>query len=162
MFSGFIGLSPALDFSQQLPPAPILLLLRFIAWIAPLLRIKAPFDPKLIVSDEAAFKEWEKDPLVCRDKVTAAYLTTIASSADEIMKQASKIENPMMLMWGTGDEVVSKLGCEMLLEKCKSTDRSLKLYPGAFHNILQEPGNKGEAQADIANWIIAHSHKAAV
>ncbi len=154
MFTGFIGLSAAFELSAILPSWPIMLLLRLVSAIVPKLRLKPCFDPTLIVSDPGALKEWEKDPLVAREKLTAGYVTTLASAAASLQPLIPTMRTPMLMMWGTGDKVVSLRGHELMVNESQSADRTLKLYEGAYHNILAEPKHSDQAARDIADWIL--------
>jgi acylglycerol lipase len=154
MFTGFIGLSAAFELSAILPSWPVMLLLRILFLILPKLRLKPCFDPTLIVSDLGALKEWEQDPLVAREKLTVGYVTTLASAASSLQPLIPAMRVPMLMMWGTGDKVVSLRGHELMVNESHSVDHTLKLYEGAYHNILAEPKHREQAVRDIADWIL--------
>jgi alpha-beta hydrolase superfamily lysophospholipase len=52
---------------------------------------------------------------------------------------------------------VTLCGHEMMIRNNNSTDKELKVYPGGFHNLLQEPALKTTVKADIQKWILDRS-----
>ncbi len=154
MFTGLIGLSAALEVSQSLPPWPVMLLLRLLAAARPKQRLRPVFDPRFIVSDPAAFDQWARDPLVARGAVTASYIVTVAAAARALAPLVPGLRLRMLMMWGTGDRVVSREGHERMVRGSASRDAALRLYEGAFHNVLAEPSCKDQARADIADWLL--------
>jgi alpha-beta hydrolase superfamily lysophospholipase len=154
LFQGLIGLSAAFDVSEILPPWPIMLAVRALAAVSPKLRLRRAFDPRLIVSDPAALADWARDPLVSRERATAAYAAVLAAAAAALAPLVPGIRVRMLMMWGTGDRVVSRKGHERMVRESASPDAELKLYEGALHNILAEPACKDGARADIADWLL--------
>ncbi len=154
MFTGFIGLSAAFELSAILPAWPVMLLLKLVSFTMPKLRLKPCFDPTLIVSDLDALKQWEKDPLVAREKLTVGYISTLASAAGSLQPLIRTMRTPLLMMWGTGDKVVSLRGHELMVKESQSADCTLKLYEGAYHNILAEPKHREQAVRDIADWLL--------
>lgn len=131
-----------------------MLLVRALAAARPKLRLRRAFDPRLIVSDPAALADWSRDPLVSRDRATAAYATALAAAAAALVPLIPGLRLRMLMMWGTGDRVVSRRGHERMVTGSASPDAQLRLYEGAFHNILAEPACRGRARADIAEWLL--------
>ena len=59
-------------------------------------------------------------------------------------------------MHGTEDALPSPAGSEALYRRAGSTDKTLKLYDGLYHEILNEP-EKDVVLEDIASWLDARS-----
>lgn len=70
---------------------------------------------------------------------------------------AKEISIPMLMMIGEADKVVTLSGHEMMIQKNKSADKELKVYPGGYHNLLQEPALRSHVQNDIQEWILQHA-----
>jgi alpha-beta hydrolase superfamily lysophospholipase len=66
------------------------------------------------------------------------------------------IDDPLLIMHGTEDALTRPEGSEALYRRASSTDKTLKLYPGLFHEILNEP-EKDEVLADIVTWLDART-----
>lgn len=156
LFSGLIGLSGAYEIASMLPPAPVMWALNSVVWLSPKLPLKPVFRPELIVSDAAALDEWRRDELAAKGKVTVAYITTAAEAASILPGNIPLIIRPLLLLWGTGDQVVSLAGHQMMLDRASSRDKTLKTYEKGFHNLLAEPRLKNDVIRDIKDWILNH------
>ena len=51
-----------------------------------------------------------------------------------------------------GDRLISPSSSQMLYDRASSIDKKLKIYPGLYHEILNEQ-ERHEVLADIANWL---------
>jgi alpha-beta hydrolase superfamily lysophospholipase len=71
-----------------------------------------------------------------------------------------KIRLPLLIMHGTDDLLVPYQGSEVLYRRASSADKTLKLYPGLYHEILNEP-EKQTVLEDVAAWLDAHTGGAA-
>nr|XP_037272968.1 monoglyceride lipase-like [Rhipicephalus microplus] len=70
--------------------------------------------------------------------------------------RASAVELPFLLQHGTGDVVCYPEASKQFFEKAASRDKSLKLYNGAYHTLLEEPdGVAQEALKDVLDWLTA-------
>jgi lysophospholipase len=64
-------------------------------------------------------------------------------------------------MHGTEDALTDPGGSEHLYARAGSTDKTLKLYEGLHHEILNEP-EQDMVIADIVSWLNARAGAAAV
>lgn len=154
MWTGLIGLSGAFHVSPAVRPKPVMkALLHVLGCIVPKLPIRHVFTPALIVSDAGALHEWEQDPLVSRGKATVAYFLEILRSIDLLPARVQGLRVPVLMLWGTGDKVVSEAGHELMYQA--STDKRSRFlkYDGGFHNLLAEPSLKAKVMSDIDGWI---------
>ncbi len=60
---------------------------------------------------------------------------------------------PLLMMWGTGDLVVTEAGHRMLAHASPHTLTTMKTYPNGFHNLLAEPALKAQVVSDTAIWM---------
>ncbi|KAJ0755962.1 putative 2-acylglycerol O-acyltransferase [Helianthus annuus] len=74
---------------------------------------------------------------------------------DFIQNNFDKVKAPFIALHGTSDEVTCPSGSKMLYEKASSEDKTLKLYEGMYHSLVQ--GEPDEAAnrvlADMRKWI---------
>ncbi|KAL4559948.1 hypothetical protein LXL04_032094 [Taraxacum kok-saghyz] len=72
-----------------------------------------------------------------------------------------KVTAPFLALHGTADGVTCPTGSQMLYEKASSEDKSLKLYEGMYHSLIQ--GEPDEAAnlvlADMRAWIDEKAEK---
>ncbi|KAJ0586572.1 putative 2-acylglycerol O-acyltransferase [Helianthus annuus] len=72
-----------------------------------------------------------------------------------------KVKAPFLTLHGTSDGVTCPTGSQMLYEKASSEDKTLKLYEGMYHSLIQ--GEPDEAAslvlADMRKWIDERTEK---
>lgn len=62
---------------------------------------------------------------------------------------------PFLLLHGEADEICSPKGSQMLYDQSKADDKSIKMFPYAFHNLYKElPDVREEALTSTVNWIL--------
>ena len=69
-------------------------------------------------------------------------------------KNASSIELPLFIGHGTDDALVKHLASERLHGRVGSNDKTLKLYEGFYHEILNEP-EREQVMTDMLQWLDA-------
>jgi alpha-beta hydrolase superfamily lysophospholipase len=76
--------------------------------------------------------------------------------ADELLKKSfGRITLPLLILHGTADKVTKPSGSKEFYERAGSTDKTLKLYEGHFHDLLADVG-KEQVMSDIQGWIDSH------
>jgi alpha-beta hydrolase superfamily lysophospholipase len=58
-------------------------------------------------------------------------------------------------MHGTSDQVTKYQGSQEFYDKAGSKDKTLKVYEGHYHDLLNDIG-KEQVMADIITWIDRH------
>lgn len=75
--------------------------------------------------------------------------------ADErLKKEFSHITLPVLILHGTSDKATRPCGSQRFFDTAGSTDKTLKLYEGHFHDLLNDV-DKQVVMADIQSWIDA-------
>jgi acylglycerol lipase len=104
-------------------------------------------DPKVV----QAMKD---DPLIA-DEVQPSLTVAAMVRADERLEQEfSRITLPVLILHGTEDKVTKPEGSQFFYDNAGSTDKTLKLYEGHVHDLLNDVG-KESVLADIQGWIEA-------
>ena len=62
---------------------------------------------------------------------------------------------PLLIMHGTDDRATVCRGSQFFYDTAGSRDKTLKLYDGHYHDLLNDIG-KEQVFADIRGWIEAH------
>lgn len=154
--AGFIGLSGAFGIDESIIPAgPVMALLNGLNVVMPKLPLKPLFSSSLLVSDETAQEEWQRDPHVRRERLTVGYLHELlrcTRNMDELLKGSFPSDLPVLALWGTNDQVVTKQGHVTLCGSSESA--TIKTYTGGRHNLLSEPQLKHQVMNDICTWIV--------
>jgi len=63
----------------------------------------------------------------------------------------------MLIMHGTDDKATVCQGSQFFYNTAGSKDKTLKLYEGHYHDLLNDIGKEG-VMTDIKNWINARIH----
>jgi alpha-beta hydrolase superfamily lysophospholipase len=73
--------------------------------------------------------------------------------ADERLKREFPlITLPVLIMHGTADKATVPAGSQFFYDTAGSSDKTLKLYAGHFHDLFNDVG-KEEVMADTKVWI---------
>jgi acylglycerol lipase len=102
--------------------------------------------------DPAVVQKMNEDPLIRQESQPFATMAAIVR-ADNRLKQAfPDITLPVLIIHGTDDRAAKVRGSQQFYELAGSTDKTLKLYEGRFHDPLNDLG-KEEVMADILRWM---------
>lgn len=133
--------------------------------ISPVLKPVAPLISKLfpkmgvtvldataISQDKAVVDAYVNDPLVHRGKITARLGMELLKTVNRLPSQIPAINLPIIIMHGTEDRLSNPEGSQMLYDLVGSSDKTLKLYKGFYHEIFNEPGHL-QVMADVEAWL---------
>ena len=75
--------------------------------------------------------------------------------ADErIERDFARFRLPLLILHGTADKVTRPDGSQLFYDKAGSSDKTLKLYEGHYHDLLNDVGRE-DVMADILGWVEA-------
>jgi alpha-beta hydrolase superfamily lysophospholipase len=143
------------DFAYQIPaPDVALAILKGVGHVAPhahVLKLKNEDFSR----DPAVVAALNADPLIAGEKQPSETIAELVR-ADELLKKSfGQITLPLLILHGTADKVTKPSGSKEFYEKAGSSDKTLNLYEGHFHDLLADVG-KQKVMADIQAWIDAH------
>jgi acylglycerol lipase len=113
-------------------------------------------DTSKLSRDAAVVKAYQADPMVYNGATKARLGTELTSAGPYALARAASIKLPILIMHGTADGIADVAGSKTLFETISSTDKSLKLYEGFYHEILNEP-QKQQVYQDVLEWILSRS-----
>jgi acylglycerol lipase len=113
-----------------------------------------PVDPSTISRDPAVVKAYIEDPLVFHGKTSARLSAEMLRALLRVSAETDKITLPFLAMQGGADRLVDPDGAQILYEKAGSRDKTLKIYPGLYHEIFNEPEHE-QVLGDIEAWLEA-------
>lgn len=115
-----------------------------------------PLDPKTIARDPEVVQAYIDDPLVLSDKParvgTAIGITREARAA---RGQLHTLKLPILILHGGDDTVTPVSGSHYLYDHAGSADKTLEIYPGLYHEVLNEKERDNIIQF-IVNWLREH------
>ncbi|MEN3264568.1 MAG: hypothetical protein V7646_1462 [Pseudonocardia sp.] len=149
---GLVLSAPALA-SNAVPQAAVPVL-RALAKVAPTLR-PAGIDPTKISKDPAVVANYRADPLVHHGHPTLGLSTALFGQFDVLPERARALRIPVLMQYGTLDELVDVSGFRRLESTWGSSDRTVHRYEGLWHEIYNEPEREGPL-SDLREWLAAH------
>ena len=113
----------------------------------------ASLDAKAISKDPAVVEAYLKDPLVYTGKISARLGFEIIQAIEKtIPPLMPEITIPTLIMQGDEDRLSNPEGSDILFQNISSADKTLKRYPGLFHEIFNEP-ERATVFNDLRVWI---------
>jgi len=142
------------DFAYQIPaPDVALAIVKGVSHVAPhahVLKLKNEDFSR----DPAVVAALNADPLIANESQPSETVAELVR-ADELLKKSfPQITLPLLILHGTADKVTKPSGSKEFYEKAGSKDKTLKLYEGHFHDLLNDIG-KEAVMDDIKGWIAA-------
>ena len=107
---------------------------------------------QLISRDPLVVEAANGDPLVEKGKTSVRLLAELVDAMARVDVAANQIHLPILILQGGDDQIVDPAGADTLYQKVSSQDKTLKVYPDLYHELINEP-EKGEVLADIAEWL---------
>lgn len=107
---------------------------------------------RMLSRDPQVVAEFRSDPLVFQGNFPVRTGAEILDAAQDIQGQMEAIDVPLLILHGTGDYVTDPRGSWDLYARSRSSDKTLRLYQGLYHDLLHEP--EWEQIADeILAWL---------
>jgi acylglycerol lipase len=150
--AGLILSAPSLRDKVKVPAAKAFLA-KLLSRLAPSYSTSTGLDANLLSRDSDVVHKYVEDPLV-HAVATPRFFTEFRGAQDESMRFADKMTLPCLVLQGGADEIVDASATSDFFEKLTSSDKTLKVYDGVYHEVLNEPG-KENVMNDIAVWVSA-------
>jgi alpha-beta hydrolase superfamily lysophospholipase len=104
--------------------------------------------------DPAVVAAYENDPLVHHGKLPAGIARALIDVGETMPLRAAALTAPLLVVHGEADKLIPVEGSRHLMERVGSTDAHLKVYPGLYHEVFNEP-ERAVVLDDVASWIEA-------
>jgi alpha-beta hydrolase superfamily lysophospholipase len=102
--------------------------------------------------DPKAVEALNNDPLIANEAQPAITVAALVRADERLKEEFPLITLPVLIMHGTADKATVCHGSEFFYETAGSKDKTLKLYEGHAHDLLNDFGKEGVV-ADITAWI---------
>jgi alpha-beta hydrolase superfamily lysophospholipase len=109
-------------------------------------------DPKVV-------QAMNDDPLIEHETQPTKTVAELVRADERLKEEFSLITLPVFILHGTADKVTRPGGSQLFYDSAGSADKTLKLYDGHAHDLLNDFG-KEAVIGDIRGWIEAHLPKA--
>ncbi len=148
--SGLILSGPVLQVGHRLFP-----------WLRHLARLGSILFPRLrwarmggrnISRDAAIVAEFRDDPLVFHGRFPVRSGAEILRAGALARAAFEEVRTPLLILHGAADRVAAVEASQELFERAGAADKTLRVYPGLYHEVLNEP-EKEQVLADLIQWI---------
>ena len=148
IIAGLVCESFALDVG--LPDAAALLI-KGISHLAPHLHIYT-LKNEVFSRDPAVTAAMNADPLIKGESQPAETSAELIKGAERLRTNMPKYRVPILIIHGTDDKATRYQGSQYFYDHAGSKDKTLKLYKGHYHDLLNDVG-KADVMADIQSWL---------
>jgi acylglycerol lipase len=140
------------SFAYELPvPDLVLAFLKGISYITPHTHVFS-LNNKDFSRDAAVVESMNDDVLIKGESQPAQTGKVMINASERLTKEFPKITLPVFIMHGTEDKATKPSGSRHFYEQTGSQDKTLKLYEGHFHDLLNDV-DKEIVMRDILSWI---------
>lgn len=140
------------SFAYELPvPDIALAFLKGLSYITPHTHVFS-LKNKDFTRDEKIVEEMNNDILIKGESQPAQTAKTMLDASARLKEEFPRITLPVLIIHGTADKATKPSGSQHFYEAAGSTDKTLKIYEGHFHDLLNDL-DKEVVMADIQSWI---------
>jgi acylglycerol lipase len=140
------------SFAHELPaPDFALAVFKGLGYVAPHAHIlhlpneRFSRDPKVV-------ETMNEDPLIAHETQPTRTMAALVRADERLKKEFPQITVPILILHGTDDQNTKPDGSRHFYDMAGSTDKTLKLYEGGFHDLLNDI-DKDAVMQDIEDWI---------
>ncbi|MBW0013846.1 alpha/beta hydrolase [Mycobacterium sp.] len=137
--------------AQDLVSPVMVLAARVLGVVVPGLPVQE-LDVEAISRDPAVVAAYNDDPLVYHGKVPAGVGRALLQVGETMPRRAPALTAPLLVVHGADDRLIPVDGSRRLVECVGSTDVQLKVYPGLYHEVFNEP-ERAQVLGDVVSWI---------
>lgn len=138
---------------QVYAPAFALAVVKGLSHIAPHAHVlRLPI--KEFSRDQAVVDAMLADEMIADEVQPTSTVAALVRADERLKKEFPTITLPLLILHGTADKVTKPSGSELFHATAGSSDKTLKLYEGAAHDLLNDL-DKDVVLGDIRGWIDA-------
>lgn len=105
--------------------------------------------------DPAAVAAMNADPLIAHEVQPTQTVAEMVRADERLKREFPLIRMPLLILHGTADQATKPSGSRFFHETAGSTDKTLRLYEGHAHDLLNDL-DRDAVMADIQEWIAKH------
>lgn len=111
---------------------------------------------KLKMEDFSRDPEWvaqlNADPLTLDEVQPVQTVAAFTRAGERFEREFDRITLPVLILHGTADKATRPDGSQQFFDSASSSDKTLKLYEGHYHDLLNDLGRE-QVMDDIIAWI---------
>jgi len=102
--------------------------------------------------DPKALAALEADPLTRNEAQPAKTVASLVRANERLERDFPKMTLPLFILHGKEDKATVPSGSQLFFDTAGSTDKTLRLYDGMVHDLLNDIGKEAVFE-EIANWV---------
>lgn len=126
-------------------------IIRLLAKVSPKIKT-VKLNPADLSRNKNTVEAYKNDPLIYHDGGKAGLAVALLNGIELQKKRFSQFDYPVLIMHGGADKITNPEGSKSLYAQSKSTDKMLKIWEGAFHEIFNET-NQDEVIDYSTAWL---------
>jgi len=121
----------------------------------------APHAHVLALKDEdfsrapAFVAQMMSDPLIPKTSYPVQTVAELVRADERLKASFPQILLPVLILHGTADKAAKAHGSQRFFDSTGSVDKTLKLYDGGFHDLLNDIG-RDQVLTDVVVWLKDH------
>lgn len=156
LLQGQQGLSGAIVSGSPIEPAGVtkaylVAAARVLSGVLPRFSVDLRLDTAALSRDLEVVKAYRADPLVT-SRATMRWGTESLDAVRRIKEGMSRIDVPLLVLHGEADGLNRAEGARELYEAVRSPDKTLRIYPGGYHEPHNDIGHE-QVVADVREWL---------
>jgi len=148
--AGLVCISFAFDVGL---PHLVQLALEGVSHLAPHVHVYA-LNNKDFSRDPKAVERMNNDPLIAKESQPAETAAEMLKAAERLKTNMPAFTAPVLILHGTADKATRPAGSRYFYDHAGATDKTLRLYEGHFHDLLNDV-DKEKVMADVQAWLDA-------
>lgn len=113
-------------------------------------------DPEAVSRDPEVVSAYDADPLNHHGQFPAATIVALDEAVSALPERLPELRVPLLIMHGASDRLTTPRGSELVNELAGSEDKTLLLYQGLYHEILNEPEHD-QVLDEVVAWLKSHT-----
>ena len=97
----------------------------------------------------------DADPFTQDEIQPVATVAAFARAGERFEREFGRIKLPVLILHGTADKATRPDGSQQFFDEAGSADKTIKLYDGHYHDLLNDYG-RDQVMADIIGWMAEH------
>ncbi len=110
--------------------------------------------------DPDAVARMNNDPLIAKESQPAETAAELLKAAERLKANMPTFTVPVLIIHGTADKATRPAGSQYFYDHAGSADKTLRLYDGHFHDLLNDV-DKEKVMSDVQAWLDARIPSAA-
>lgn len=134
-------------------PTPLVWLSKVLNRVKPGWRV-VPLNRTAVTRSAEVLKATALDPLMERVPLSAHLAYEIIQEARHVLSRLPELKIPILYLHGEADTIVGAAGSREAYTRTGSSDKTLKIYPGLYHELFNEP-EREQILNDVVTWLEA-------